>query len=1145
MDRFFPLPDLHDEHTPSDFHLRPSPTHPFTHGSYFNTILQWTDSFLRLDATEGRPIEWLIPRILARAFLCRVSNAQIMPSQLLPEAVADRLLFVLVYTISMFRFFGVTEGPNDPPWMRAFIHTFELHEDDMPAVIRQLEARFERTPLLTLSETLANDDPNPGRLAILDAVIDDEPMVIDIDTIEPLNPIDERFAANDTDTLMYDGTGPTYIPAPLPPMPVARITSQSIEIGRNVAISMPGLQVWSYDTPPPQPPHQAIDNLERQMLLLQQTLANLEQRVKPQFSTSIPDTVMYDAPPESYQIRGALPRITLSPPREGVQQDLASVASTNPSLNKQLASLTLSSPQEQPPPIMSQPASPTPSITTPRATNPGTGSADMNPGGPSSTAPSTSAAAGMSSLEDELAAAAAGSITESTPIKSKPASEHGSHHSGTTDTEVKAESNHSRAATPADLETNRKIRAQQAKEFEEGKLKRLVEENARLAEKVARLEATAEERRIQQTIKAQHELREQHNARIAAAEAVILEADRLNNTQKTNQLRTSLANKRMATPAMPGAFDSDTTPVHTKTTAVPFDVDQTLDLLSKQAPEALDLLRQRLMSERHSPAPPTGRPVRHKLVSDDARFAPQGGQPDSRFAPQGGQSLPFDHRHYSRSAPQGGSEHGFVRQDSGFRRGSTYDGNGGPPPPRSGGRQPAAGAGDPGDDPSDDDSDVSDHRSVRSQPKKEKKRRELPGKPVHVHDHGYSATLPPRRQVTPAYLGRMPIHSVEPDFYEDQATCRAPRDFIPTFAYDDTLHRYNNKLFNDRWDSRRMPIYHESKTTLDSWLTKLHVEISINGQEAVCPLIGPKGLPEGTFLHRWYNNLNHVDLILLTIGPNPWYNWQYAICSLREHLNPLIRSQAESRTKLPDETYHAYLTTRYPLLKAAFPYEPETEIIRRLKTGFIDENAYTFMREQVDIRKLERESLEYEEMRTALLKNKPLAPPLPSSSYLRVSSQPETNQESSAQTFVAARQSFRGSKYQQRPAPAHNVYPVPADVVRDADLDPAIKQGRRNIPIEEWDPRARTVNMRQHPETKQMVRCYVRDNRQYVCIDRPCSKCQRQGLTPNDHFSFEHNLYHEEQGNHDRVSSHNISAGSDFVYQSSSSEDESGNEIEG
>ncbi|RPA70987.1 hypothetical protein BJ508DRAFT_316023 [Ascobolus immersus RN42] len=367
----------------------------------------------------------------------------------------------------------------------------------------------------------------------------------------------------------------------------------------------------------------------------------------------------------------------------------------------------------------------------------------------------------------------------------------------------------------------------------------------------------------------------------------------------------------------------------------------------------------------------------------------------------------------------------------------------------------------------------------------------------------------------------------------------------PSTHDNNQILRYNNKHFNDRWDSRRMPIYHESKTTLDSWLTKLHVEITINGEEAVCPLIGPKGLPEGTFLHRWYNNLNHLDLILLTIGPNPWYNWQYAIYTLREHLNPLIRSQAESRSKLHDETYHAYITTRYPLLKAAFPYEPETEILRRIKAGFADENAFSFMRESTDIRKLEREALEYEEMRTAMAKNKPVSA-VPHSAYLKVSgSFPVDPEEFTGSTFVAARgsrdsrESNRDNRYQQRPATSHNVYPVPSDIVKDEDLDPSIKKGRRNLPYDQWDPRARTVNKRVHPETKALVRCFIRGNRQYVCLDHPCKICQRHSLKPDDHFSFEHNLYHDDAQT--TAASHSMKA--EFVYQSSS-EEESENGLE-
>ncbi|RPA76455.1 hypothetical protein BJ508DRAFT_331124 [Ascobolus immersus RN42] len=1139
MDRFYPPTEPHDNQTPSDFNLRPSPSFPFTHGDYFNSILQWTDSFLRLDQHAHEPIEWIIPRILARAFLCRVSNIQVMPPHLLPEAIEDRILFVIIYTISMFRFFGVTEGANDPHWIRAFIHSYELNTDDLPAAISTIQQRFDETQLVSLAQLLAEDNPNPGHLQALEYQ-EEEPVVIDIDTLEPLNPIDPKFETSDQDTLMYDGSGPTYVPVPLPPMPAVRITPNSIEIARNVAISMPGLQVWSYDTPPPLQ-HVAISNLEQQMAVMQQAIQLLAtgQVQQPLHSPPIRDTTMDDAPPESYTTGGALPRITISPPSEGVQSDNRTESSLNPSLHQQLASLSLTSPPTRPLSTMS--GAHTASSAAKAMSR--SGSQQTTPSGSRSATPSGSRANITTDpprhipipgkdVEKALADAAAGSLIDKKsepPVLPAPASE-----AGQTEPDVKIKPDLSSSSTspgpaepgPDELERNRAIRAQQAKEFEEGKLLRLREENARLTQKAKRLEATVQERNIQNEIKLQHELRQQTQERIAAAEALIAANEKENNSKRAAALRQSLQNKVDPQHPMQGTFEdvypSLSSPIPVKPSN--FDVDSTLAYLSKQAPDALEMIKQRLIHTDVPQAPPGGHSSRFKQHSDDARFNWQQQTRSSSWREPDRSSRPQDPYRYETG-----------------QSGSTGNDRHGGQPPRHGG--PPAGA--PGDDPGDDSED-SDYRSIHSNrsrpPAKPNKRRELPGKPVHVADKGHAAALPSRRQATPAYLGRMPIHSLEPDFYEDPATCRAPDNFVPTFPYDDTLPRYNNKMFNDRWDSRRMPVYHESKTTLDSWLTKLHVEIAINGQEAVCPLIGPKGLPEGTFLHRWYNNLNHIDLILLTMGPNPWYNWQYAICSLREHLNPLIRSQAESRVKLPDETYHAYITTRYPLLKAAFPYEPETEIIRRIKTGFIDENAYTFMREQVDIRRLERESLEYEEMRTAMAKNKPLGPQMPTSSYLRASgAYSHPADEDKAQMFVATRTSYR-NKYQQKPATSHNVYPVPADVVRDADLDPAIKKGRRSIPVEQMDPRARTVNMRTHPDTKVSVRCYIRDNCQYVCLDRPCSKCQRAGLTPDDHFSFEHNLYHDDNAN--TASTLTMGGNQDFVYQSSS-DDESENDLEG
>ncbi|RPA70710.1 hypothetical protein BJ508DRAFT_316286, partial [Ascobolus immersus RN42] len=132
-------------------------------------------------------------------------------------------------------------------------------------------------------------------------------------------------------------------------------------------------------------------------------------------------------------------------------------------------------------------------------------------------------------------------------------------------------------------------------------------------------------------------------------------------------------------------------------------------------------------------------------------------------------------------------------------------------------------------------------------------------------------------------------------------------------------------------------------------------------------------------------------------------------------------------------------------------------------------------------------------------------------------------------------------RYQQTPATKFNVSPMPADIVKDEDLHPLMKKGRRKLPAADVDPRARTTNMRLDADG-QLTRCYVRGGQVYVSLLRPCSICQQSGLKPDDHFNFEHNLYHTDRDSAVSTAAvHTMRADYDHAYQSSS-ESSSGNE---
>ncbi|RPA76382.1 hypothetical protein BJ508DRAFT_331157 [Ascobolus immersus RN42] len=1138
--------DPHD-HSVTPYILRPSPHYPTNHGAYLNTLIQWTDSFFLLDHHNRKPSEWLVPRILGTAFICRINHYEMASTaKLIPQAQQDPVLFVTVYTLSMLHFFTMTASHNDPHWMRAFLYVHSCTRDDIPALLTQLEARYTPQQLQGLADELTHDNPNRELMGHRQQTEDDVIMV-DLDTLEPLISYDPQYRVESNQTAMYDGSGPTYIPVPLPNVPAVRITPTSMEVARNVAITMPGVSIWSYDTPPPahaqQQTQQALSSLEAQMALVQEALLALTQqqhhqpRLMPRPATPIDrEITMRDAP--SYTTRGALPNILVSPP----QENISSTTTSSPfSLHRNLASLTISSPK--------MPAAPS-SLAKP-------------PSRPGSALPSRSPSANASRQQSPTRPQVnqpAGAGSEEPHIETTPKVETADSPKPATSEKSEPDDDHPAPAkvekTPSpDEHVSPYVKAAvgsvvQANDFQEQYAARLARENAELEQRVLAAETKVKESNQQLHIKQLQKEREALRARLAAADENIVTSHSDHHKMRGATFRELSANKFANSPSpapMPGAYqEQPSTP-----SPAPQAIDATLALLQHQAPDALAELQRRLLQV------DVNSHVDHsaqRFAQSHNQYAPQGGfRPKLKqipeLAPPGGTQY---EQVYTTSPPGGtrGYHQAYVEEEKtplGGRHNKKHRSNdrGRSESRRQHhqSRQAAGGAPEEPDDP--DGSDFGDTSSSGSEASSRRRRRnrrkELPGRPLYVRDQRAVTQPTTRRMGTPAYLGRLHTPALDPEVYEDEATCRAPPEFQEIYRYDPTAIRFNGRTFNDRYDSRRIPVFHEATMPVDNWLTKLHVEVTINGEEAVCPLIGSKALQEGSFLHRWFNNLSHTDLILLTIGPRPWRNWQYAIYNLREHLNPLIRHQAETRIKAVDETYHSYVTTRYTLLKAAFPYEPEVEILRRIKSGFQDQAAFTIMRESKDIRKLEQEALEYEEMQTTMSKNRPVVTAVPHSSYLRVQGTPTPSvPEHHSQSFAAeSKGSYRRSNtYQQTPATKMNVYPVPAQVVKAEDLHPDLKKNRRTLPPDQIDPRALTVNKRKHPQTGEMIRCYIRENSKYVGLDRPCSICQRLGLKPDDHFSFEHNLYHDDTTG----AAHVMNASFEFGYQSSS--EESGNDNE-
>ncbi|RPA83120.1 hypothetical protein BJ508DRAFT_324711 [Ascobolus immersus RN42] len=932
-------------------------THPTTYGDYFNKLIEWTDSFCRIDELQHFPAQWFLPRIMARAFRCRVDNLPMTSSRVMaPEARQDPYLFVTVYTITIFDFFIRTQSPNDPYWLNKFLHTFQICEDDPAATAQALLDFFAIEQLDQLLEILWHDDPNPGRDKI-PWTDDDVDMQDQSITLAPLRPDSPAFSREDTP--MFDRSMSSYVPVPLPNIPVVRLTGTTLDVQRNVAITLPnGLSIYTYDQPPViQQNNKPSNEWDHQLQRLQQSLASVLARFDDR------DTEMTDV----HRHTPSLPSVGRAPmlgdPTPNFSPSL--LHSPTLSLQAQLARLSIESPRTT---TMTNPTTPTKP-------------ADVNAPA-KATEPKKPASPKQRFGDTTPEKAASPKVAEAEPVSTEiPAGNN---------TSITVPNNPQ--ATPNPYTAQSQIELSRSVEFQKATLDRLADENASLQQLVDFANAQAVERRQRLEIKAAQDRRTHLQKALAELEGSIETTDRDLNRQDMS-LRQHYKPSSIPRKVLPGTFSPENQPA-APTGAGPsnlapqgasigapqggqndpiinlpgdvqtMSVQELLEFLAVQAPDAMDILRSRFLPTDNKPIEPlyidrsaerfeasTKRPKKDKSVKTNRP------PPVQSYAA-------FDaaaNIHPSR-AQQINQPYTTASRPNNER------------PGRDPQRRTQEGA-PPGDSDSSDDEDDrhrrepewTDHRQPRRRRRNREERRR--SRSVRIRDPEPHPIPPPVRRVQNNYLGRLPTASLDPDFVEYASICCAPPHFQPAFAYDSEAYHYGTKKFNDRYDSRRIPVFHESKMPIDSFLTKLHVEISLNGEEAICPMLGQKAFPDRTFLNRWYNNLDHQDIIHLTMGPNAWINWQYAIYCLRDQINPLIAHQAASRQKQPDESYHAYVTSKYTLLKAASPYLPERELIKQVKTGFTDREAFAIMRSTDDIRQLEREALEYEQMLTAMARH--------------------------------------------------------------------------------------------------------------------------------------------------------------------------------
>lgn len=343
---------------------------------------------------------------------------------------------------------------------------------------------------------------------------------------------------------------------------------------------------------------------------------------------------------------------------------------------------------------------------------------------------------------------------------------------------------------------------------------------------------------------------------------------------------------------------------------------------------------------------------------------------------------------------------------------------------------------------------------------------------------------------------------------------KAPEWFVPMFEYDENEFGPRGRRFNNKYNPLRIPKFRENETPVENWMMATHSEIIANGKEAVCLLLPRHAFAEGSFMVRSFNALSLPDQCNLTIGRGTWRNWHFWIQNLQDNLDAQLRLKAQVRKKKPNEDFPAYLAETYPLFKAAYRHDPDREIIRCIKTGFHDWNALNSMPEESNFEVLLAQAHQYERIKQ-LWQETATTSTQPTSSYLHVESQKLTPPPNG----IADPESFSFVSRSRPPFSRNKPLPLPdaTHFVLSHALDARMAVGRRSVPDDQIDPRAKTVNFQNSTQHGKFMRSYIRINRdgqaKIVFMKHDCRTCEAEGVSPADHFVFEHNLYHLPKSN--------------------------------
>ncbi|RPA72747.1 hypothetical protein BJ508DRAFT_334743 [Ascobolus immersus RN42] len=1088
-----------------------------------STLLRWTDSFITIDRAFDEPAIWALPRLLSKIFLSRIEHINVIANtRLLPEAAAPEL-FARIYTMSLLEFLSQTSSAHDPAWLQAILFSYRKFSNDPIQTTNDIVSYLPDSDMLALSSAIQTTYQLPTSRTATDA--SGSP----IRYVPP--PPDQPLNFDTLPSEEEDIPGIRYYSRPLPDPPAfsLRRPDLHLDIGRNVSIVCPdGTQISTYDNPPTHPKMANMGAMMQQMIqqiaLHQQALTEtqeqarlaLQQAQQPRHVSwqipTAPEMEMRDRTPspspyatfgrrtpplafQQFRSKESSPSTSssLHPPPNKFddlhnQSPIPQFAKIRSFSDLPNTSGTFSSQRWKPEPKMEQI------------------DADLW-GGPSR--PKVESV-------DEDPHAELRRQTEEMEQKLADARRQ--------EQELERSQWNTRHASLADeyVTTMERIRQmQRLKEYKDAVLQPTGGPDKPPKPLFSSSSESPQDARL-------------YDAPRSAPARRPPGADRPSlfnsfNTEESTNNRSNLFGPRPDNrsaeprPTVSRPHQSNSQPSTIQM------IDQFCDMMNKCGPAEAEHFRARaasLFPLSVSPPPPqvpgswptvdhpTSAPSGSRSSLPPLSSAPPPGSRSNTSAPIGSRSYPNMMGPQpttwttEQPIPQGPSAAPPIWN------GEQQHWQPAPPMPPS--NMPTAPPPLVPNNPGFSwQPPVTAARSVQPLAWTPQQSAQAGNNQTPFGHRPHEAT--PWHATAPPMASQLPWHASQAQLPQPMlSVVVAPPGFQSMFP---PLPDAPTK--RDRYHVSRVQVYQEEVMPLENWLASAYVDVYGYGEQAVCPLWGRHAFPHGSYLHLWFNALSYHDQLLLQVGDGIFRNWEYCLMMLRPNLDERLRTKADGRRKRPDETYPQYLAETYPLLKAVYRTDTEAAIIQRLKGGFDSWDACHAMAEEYNFQQLENQAHRYERMRGLFSgQGRTTTSQTPTSSYLsieqaRSSALPLEQQPVRMSTEYDSSSFAAKSSYQQQPANAIYRSADPADFVAPTDLHPDMLLHRLpNVPDDEIDPRAKTVNKR--PSTRHggvSTRSYIKafPRKEVVFLARECSTCKSQGLKPNDHFNFEHNLYHAPQ----------------------------------